>query len=55
MGVEMKVIQEILGHSNIFITADIYAHASIGMQMLAMDKWDHILKAHIPQFRITFF
>ncbi|HZO72828.1 MAG TPA: tyrosine-type recombinase/integrase [Ktedonobacteraceae bacterium] len=40
MGVEMKVIQEILGHSNIAMTADVYSHVSLSMQKVAMSKWD---------------
>ncbi len=44
MGVEMKVIREILGHSNIGMTADVYSHVSLAMQKTAMDKWNTALK-----------
>ena len=40
MGVELKVIQELLGHSTIAITADIYAHLLPSMQQDAMKKLD---------------
>lgn len=40
MGVDMKVIQEILGHSNIVMTADTYTHVSLTMQEDAMDRWN---------------
>lgn len=40
MGVEMKVIQEILGHSHFSMTADLYSHVLLSMQEDAMDRWD---------------
>lgn len=40
MGVELKVIQQILGHGDIAVTGNIYAHVSLAMQRIAMDKWD---------------
>jgi len=40
MGVPLKVIQEILGHSNFAITANIYTDVLPIMQKEAMDKWD---------------
>jgi integrase len=43
MGVDMKVIQEILGHSNITMTADTYTHVSLAMQEDAMDRWENKL------------
>ena len=44
MGVPLKVIQEILGHSNFAITADIYTDVLPSMQKEAMDKWDTVFK-----------
>ncbi|GHO75601.1 site-specific integrase [Ktedonobacter sp. SOSP1-85] len=38
MGVQLKVIQELLGHSSIEITADIYAHVLPPTHKEAMDK-----------------
>jgi integrase len=43
MGVPPKVVQEILGHSNINITLGIYSHVLPGMQDEAMGKWDTLL------------
>jgi site-specific recombinase XerD len=40
MGVHVKVVQEILGHSTITMTADIYSHVLPSMQEDAMGKWD---------------
>ncbi len=40
MGVSMKVVQEILGHSSYMITADIYAHVLPTQQPEAMKHWD---------------
>ena len=38
------MIQEILGHSNFAITADIYTDVLPSMQKEAMDKWDNVFK-----------
>jgi integrase len=40
MGVHMKVVQEILGHSNFAVTANTYSHVFPSMQEEAMGKWD---------------
>ena len=42
-GVAAKVVQEILGHSTISMTLDIYSHVLPGMQDEAMGKWDDLL------------
>lgn len=39
-GVNPKVVQEILGHSDIKMTLGIYGHVIPGMQGDAMNKWD---------------
>lgn len=44
MGVPLKVIQEILGHSSYSITADIYTDVLPSMQKEAMDKWDDVFR-----------
>lgn len=44
LGVDIKVIQEILGHSNIAMTADVYSHVSVTMQKMAMEKWNTAFK-----------
>jgi integrase len=44
MGVPAKVIQEILGHSSIIITQDLYGHVIAGMQDEAMQKMDTLFK-----------
>jgi integrase len=44
MGVDLKVIQLILGHSNINITSTIYLHGSLSLQKDAMDRWDKAIK-----------
>ena len=40
MGVNPKVVQEILGHSNISMTMDTYSHVLPSIHKEAMDKWD---------------
>jgi integrase len=44
MGVPAKVIQEILGHSSIVITQNLYGHVIAGMQEEAMQKMDTIFR-----------
>ena len=43
-GVNMKIIQERLGHANFSTTADIYSHVSTDMSRVATDKLLEILK-----------
>jgi integrase len=45
MGVDLKTIQEILGHSNYALTANIYGHVLMEMQGAAMDKMDSLFLA----------
>ncbi len=42
MGVNMKVIQELLGHSDVAITLGLYSHLLSSMQKEAVDKWDGV-------------
>src|SRR5215469_15061824 len=42
MGVHPKVVQEILGHSQISMTMDIYSHVLPGMQQQVMDRLDDL-------------
>ncbi len=42
MGVDIKLIQEILGHSSFLITADVYSHVLPTQQKEAADKWDDV-------------
>jgi integrase len=44
MGVPLKVIQEILGHSNFAITANVYTDVLPSLQKEAMDKWDNAFR-----------
>jgi integrase len=48
MGVPVKVVQEILGHSNISTTLNIYAHVLPTMQNEAMGKWDYLFGGQRP-------
>src|SRR5258708_581350 len=41
-GVPAKVVQELLGHSQIGMTLGTYSHVLPGMQEEAMDKWDDL-------------
>lgn len=44
MGVYPKVVQELLGHSDVAITLGLYSHAVPGMHDTAMDKWKGFLQ-----------
>ena len=44
MGIQPKVVQELLGHSKISITMDIYSHVFPSMQQEAMDKLDEVYR-----------
>lgn len=44
MGIHPKIVQELLGHSNISMTMDIYSHVLPSMQQEAMDKLDDLFK-----------
>jgi integrase len=44
MGVNIKVIQEMLGHSDISITLRVYGHLLPSMQQEAIDKWDSVFQ-----------
>jgi integrase len=46
MGVPLKVVQELLGHSNFSMTANIYAHVLPSMQQEAMNKMDDFFRRH---------
>lgn len=43
MGVPMRVVQDILGHSEMGTTANIYSHVLPPMQQEAMGKMDNLL------------
>jgi integrase len=44
MGVNIKVIQELLGHSDIAITLRVYGHLLPSMQQEAVEKWDNAFR-----------
>jgi len=44
MGVNIKVIQELLGHSDIAITLRVYGHLLPSMQQEVVDKWDDVFR-----------
>ncbi len=43
MGVNMKVVQELLGHSDIAITLGRYSHLLPSMQKEVVDRWEDML------------
>ena len=49
MGIPAKVVQEILGHSQISMTMDIYSHVMPTLQQDAMNKLNQALKRGIME------
>ena len=45
-GIDLKVIQSILGHSSIKVTADIYAHLAPKMKRDAADELDKLFQGN---------
>ncbi|HEX8859034.1 MAG TPA: site-specific integrase [Actinomycetes bacterium] len=43
MGVHPKIVSELLGHSNISITLDLYSHVTMSMQQQAVTAIDGLL------------
>lgn len=52
LGVDIKTLSEILGHSNVSITLNIYAHSLMEQKKIAIDKFN---KMHITQMQGTSF
>lgn len=44
-GLDLKVVQEVLGHSSITITADLYAHVLMGLKRKAASSMDAVFAA----------
>jgi integrase len=44
MGVNIKVVQELLGHSQVTVTLGIYGHVLPGMQGEALRKMEELLR-----------
>lgn len=40
MGIHVKVVQELLGHSNAALTLNVYGHVLPSLQKEAMERWD---------------
>ena len=51
LGVNIKVIQELLGHSDIVITLGTYGHLLPSMQQEVVDTWDEVFKTVDEQER----
>jgi integrase len=44
MGVDLKVIQQILGHSTLDMTVNVYSHVLPSMQREAVEKMGHLFE-----------
>jgi integrase len=44
LGIDLKIISEILGHSSVRITGDVYTHVSLEMQRPAAQALDALLR-----------
>jgi integrase len=45
LGVHQKVVSEMLGHSTVLITQDLYSHVTPTMQQQAVTALDALLKS----------
>jgi len=50
VGVDIKTLSEILGHSSVTITLNIYAHSLMEQKMIAMDKLNNM---HLTQMEVA--
>ncbi|MBP1711740.1 MAG: putative site-specific recombinase, partial [Deltaproteobacteria bacterium] len=55
LGVDIKTLSEILGHSNVSITLNIYAHSLMEQKKIAMDKLNelHITHMGLPSIAVV--
>lgn len=49
LGVDIKTLSEILGHANVSITLNIYAHSLMEQKKIAIDKLNHMHTAYMAQ------
>jgi integrase len=49
LGVDIKVIQEILGHSSISVTGDVYTHVQLGLKRQAAEAMHGLLGSSIEE------
>ena len=47
VGVDIKTLSEILGHSNVSITLNIYAHSLMEQKKIAIDKLNEMHNTHM--------
>jgi Site-specific recombinase XerC len=47
LGVDIKTLSEILGHSNVSITLNIYAHSMMEQKKIAMDRFNELHTTHM--------
>lgn len=54
LGVDIKTLSEILGHSNVSVTLNIYAHSLMDHKKTAIDKFNHMHLTHMhgPAFAV---
>ncbi|HWQ51781.1 MAG TPA: tyrosine-type recombinase/integrase [Terriglobales bacterium] len=55
LGVDIKTLSEILGHSNVSITLNVYAHSLMEQKIIAMDKLNtlHVTRMASAPFAVT--
>ncbi|MBN7774632.1 site-specific integrase [Clostridium aminobutyricum] len=55
LGVDIKTLSEILGHSNVSVTLNIYAHSLMEQKKIAMDKLNELHMTHMKaeSFAVT--
>ena len=48
-GVHPKIVSEMLGHSSVAFTLDVYSHVVGGWQKAAMKRLDEVLKPEVTE------
>ena len=47
LGIDIKTLSEILGHSNVSITLNIYGHSLMDQKKIAMEKFNELHFTHM--------
>ena len=49
LGIDVKSLSEILGHSNVNTTLNLYVHSSLEFKMQQMNKWENFISDNIVE------
>ena len=49
LGIDVKSLSEILGHSNVNTTLNLYVHSSLEFKIQQMNKWENFISDNIVE------